>query len=81
MYLKIQLRSRVSFQLYCCLCYSAETRNKELIAAMEEKQQEVAKTMFEIVEEAKDMTRQYYESQLKSMRAEVTFFSAIGFRL
>lgn len=38
---------------------------------MEEKQQEVAKTMLEIVEEAKDMTRQYYESQLKSLRTEV----------
>lgn len=38
---------------------------------MEEKQQEVAKTMSEIVEEAKDMTKQYYESLLKSLRNEV----------
>ncbi|XP_026331556.1 myb-like protein X, partial [Hyposmocoma kahamanoa] len=49
----------------------AESRNKELIAAMEEKQQEVATTMLEIVEEAKDMTKQYYEAQLKSLRSEM----------
>lgn len=41
------------------------------MAAMEERQQEVANTMRELVEEAKDMTRQYYETQLEALRSEV----------
>lgn len=49
----------------------AQARNKELLAAMEEKQQESANTMRELVEEAKDMTKQYYEAQLESLRCEV----------
>ncbi|KAJ2950904.1 hypothetical protein O0L34_g5268 [Tuta absoluta] len=49
----------------------AQSRNKELLAAMEDAQAENAKTMFEIAEEAKDMTRQYYEAQLRDLRAEM----------
>lgn len=49
----------------------AQARNKELLAAMEEKQQESANTMRELVEEAKDMTKQYYEAQLEALRCEV----------
>lgn len=49
-----------------------QARNKELMAAMEERQQETANTMRELVEEAKDMTRQYYEAQLAALRSEVS---------
>ncbi|KAH9631836.1 hypothetical protein HF086_000660 [Spodoptera exigua] len=49
----------------------AQARNKELLAAMEEKQQESANTMRELVEEAKDMTKQYYEAQLEALRCEM----------
>ncbi|KAM3960081.1 uncharacterized protein ACR2FA_005883 [Aphomia sociella] len=49
----------------------AQARNKELCASMEERQQETAATMRELVEEAKDMTRQYYEAQLKALRSEM----------
>ncbi|KAJ8716450.1 hypothetical protein PYW07_003077 [Mythimna separata] len=49
----------------------AQARNKELLAAMEERQQECANTMRELVEEAKDMTKQYYEAQLEALRCEM----------
>ncbi|XP_075975488.1 uncharacterized protein LOC142976134 isoform X2 [Anticarsia gemmatalis] len=49
----------------------AQARNKELIASMEERQQEAGNTMKELVEEAKDMTRQYYEAQLKALQSEM----------
>ncbi|XP_028167346.1 kinesin-like protein KIF20B [Ostrinia furnacalis] len=65
----VKLRSdneRLHFELV-----QAQSRNKELLAAMEERQQEAAATMRELVEEAKDMTRQYYEAQLEAARAEM----------
>jgi hypothetical protein len=49
----------------------AQARNRELMSVMEEKQQEAANTMRELVEEAKDMTRQYYEAQIQSLKSEV----------
>ncbi|CAB3254311.1 unnamed protein product [Arctia plantaginis] len=65
----MKLRSdneRLHFELV-----QAQARNKELMAAMEERQQETANTMRELVEEAKDMTRQYYEAQLEALRSEM----------
>lgn len=49
----------------------AHARNKELLAAMEEKQQVTANTMRELVEEAKDLTRQYYQAQLDALRTQM----------
>uniref|UniRef100_A0A2A4K751 Kinesin motor domain-containing protein n=1 Tax=Heliothis virescens TaxID=7102 RepID=A0A2A4K751_HELVI len=49
----------------------AQARNKELLATMEEHQQESANTMREVVEEAKDLTKQYYEAQLEALRSEM----------
>ncbi|CAG4974629.1 unnamed protein product [Parnassius apollo] len=49
----------------------AHARNKELLAAMEERQAETANTMQELVDEAKDLTRQYYEAQIQSLRDEM----------
>ncbi|CAG9787942.1 unnamed protein product [Diatraea saccharalis] len=48
----------------------AQSRNKELMALMEEKRQETANTMRELVEEAKDMMRQYYEAQIQSLKSQ-----------
>ncbi|RVE49979.1 hypothetical protein evm_005332 [Chilo suppressalis] len=65
----MRLRSvneRIHFELV-----QAQALNKELLAAKEEKQQETANMMQELVEEAKDMTRQYYEAQIQSLRAEM----------
>ncbi|KAL0879918.1 hypothetical protein ABMA27_002438 [Loxostege sticticalis] len=65
----MKLRSdneRLHFELI-----QAQSRNKELAAAMEERQQEAAATMRELVEEAKDMTRQYYEAQMEALRSEM----------
>ncbi|KOB71102.1 Kinesin-like protein, partial [Operophtera brumata] len=50
----------------------AQHRNKELLAAMEEKLEDSANTMREMVEEAKDMTKQYYESQIDALKSEVS---------
>ncbi|XP_068633849.1 kinesin-like protein KIF20B [Battus philenor] len=44
---------------------------KELLASMEMKQAETANTMKELVDEAKDMTRQYYEALMQSLRGEM----------
>ncbi|XP_053605056.1 kinesin-like protein KIF20B [Plodia interpunctella] len=49
----------------------AQSRNKELLAAMEERQQAAADTMRELVEEAKDITRQYYEAQIQALKSEM----------
>ncbi|XP_052754870.1 kinesin-like protein KIF20B [Galleria mellonella] len=49
----------------------AQARNKELLANMEERQQQAAATMRELVDDAKDMTRQYYEAQLAAQRSEM----------
>ncbi|KAG7298867.1 hypothetical protein JYU34_017322 [Plutella xylostella] len=45
----------------------AQSRNKQLLLSMEERQQASAATMRELVEEAKDMTRQYYEAELRAV--------------
>ncbi|XP_047990662.1 kinesin-like protein KIF20B isoform X2 [Leguminivora glycinivorella] len=45
----------------------AESLNRKLMADMEEQQQENAVTVKELVEEAKDITEQYYKSQLRSL--------------
>ncbi|XP_026736252.1 kinesin-like protein cut7 isoform X2 [Trichoplusia ni] len=65
----MKLRSdneRLHFELV-----QAQARNKELLASMEERQQESANTMRELVEEAKDLTKQYYEAQLEALRCEM----------
>nr|XP_049703430.1 kinesin-like protein KIF20B [Helicoverpa armigera] len=65
----MKLRSdneRLHFELV-----QAQARNRELLATMEEHQQESANTMREVVEEAKDLTKQYYEAQLEALRSEM----------
>ncbi|XP_030022878.2 kinesin-like protein KIF20B [Manduca sexta] len=65
----MRLRSeneRLHFELV-----QAQARNKEMLASMEERQQQAADTMRELVEEAKDITRQYYEAQLQALRTEM----------
>ncbi|CAK1585118.1 unnamed protein product [Parnassius mnemosyne] len=49
----------------------AQARNKELLAAMEERQAKTADTIKEFVAEAKDLTRQYYEARMQSLRDEM----------
>ncbi|CAH2046816.1 unnamed protein product, partial [Iphiclides podalirius] len=49
----------------------AQGRARELVAAMEERQAASAATMQELVDEAKDMTRQYYEALLAAARDEM----------
>ncbi|CAH0720218.1 unnamed protein product, partial [Brenthis ino] len=48
-----------------------QSRVKELQACMEERQASVAHTMHEVVEEAKSMTREYYEAQIQALREEM----------
>ncbi|XP_004930803.2 kinesin-like protein KIF20B [Bombyx mori] len=49
----------------------AHARNRELMASMEAHQQETAQTMKELVDEAKDLTKQFYEEQLRALRAQM----------
>ncbi|XP_059052999.1 kinesin-like protein KIF20B [Achroia grisella] len=49
----------------------AQSSIKELYANMEERQQQAAATMQELVDDAKDMTRQYYEAQLAAQRSKM----------
>ncbi|XP_038214042.1 kinesin heavy chain-like [Zerene cesonia] len=65
----MKLRSdneRLHFELI-----QAQARYKELMGSMEERQAASADTMRELVEEAKEMTKQYYEAQLLALRAEM----------
>lgn len=61
-------------RIYELITSRAQARNKELLAAMEERQQESVNIMRELVEEVKDMTKQYYEAQLEALRCEVRRF-------
>ncbi|XP_046978069.1 kinesin-like protein KIF20B [Vanessa cardui] len=65
----IKLRTeneRLHFELV-----QAQARNKELSAHMEQRQASAADTMRELVEEAKEISRQYYEEQMQALRAEM----------
>ncbi|XP_045499215.1 kinesin heavy chain-like [Colias croceus] len=65
----MKLRSdneRLHFELI-----QAQSQYKKLMGAMEERQAASADTMRELVEEAKEMTKQYYEAQLLALRAEI----------
>ncbi|XP_050348314.1 kinesin-related protein 10-like [Nymphalis io] len=65
----IKLRTeneRLHFELV-----QAQARNKELSAHMEQRQASAADTMRELVEEAKEISRQYYEEQMQALRVEM----------
>ncbi|XP_026488646.2 kinesin-like protein KIF20B [Vanessa tameamea] len=65
----IKLRTeneRLHFELV-----QAQTRNRELSAHMEQRQASAADTMRELVEEAKEISRQYYEAQMQALRVEM----------
>ena len=49
----------------------AQSRIKELQSCMEERQASAADTMKEVVEEAKAITKEYYEAQIQTLRDEV----------
>ncbi|CAH2085014.1 unnamed protein product [Euphydryas editha] len=49
----------------------AQARNKELLACMEQHQAATADTMRELVEEAKEISRQYYEEQIQALRTKM----------
>ncbi|XP_072932479.1 uncharacterized protein [Epargyreus clarus] len=49
----------------------SQARNKQLCASMEERQAAAADMMREVVEEAKQITKQYYETQLTALRTEM----------
>ncbi|OWR51620.1 hypothetical protein KGM_200599 [Danaus plexippus plexippus] len=65
----MRLRSeneRLHFELV-----QAQSRNKELLANMEQRQAAGAETMRELVSEAREITANYYEEQIKSLRDEM----------
>lgn len=53
-----------------CL-FRAHARNNELVASMDERQAAAAETLQELVHEAREITKQYYEVQLENVNKKV----------